>query len=336
MPSLSDAERRRYARHLVLPGIGEAGQLRLRAARVLVVGAGGLGSPCLQYLAAAGVGRIGIVDPDRVSSSNLQRQVLYGESQLGQRKVDAARDRLHDLNPLIRIDTYPVAFRRDNALALIAPYDIVVDGTDNFPTRYLVNDACVLAGKTNVYGSIFRYEGQVAVFNAPLPDGRRGPNYRDLYPTPPPPGQVPNCAEGGVLGVLPGLIGSMQANEVIKLITGIGEPLIGRLALLDAATLQWQQLRFPARPDTRITALIDYEAFCGLPAREDIPALDVAAYQEMRNRGEKHLLLDVREPAEHERDHLPGLLIPLDQLMTRLEELPREETIIVYCQTGQR
>lgn len=336
MPKLTEAERQRYARHLVLPGIGEEGQRRLGDARVLVIGAGGLGSPCLQYLAAAGVGTIGIVDPDRVSASNLQRQVLYGESQLGRLKVDAARERLRDLNPNVEIKTQAAALTRDNALSLISDYDIIADGTDNFPTRYLVNDACVLAGKVNVYASIYRYEGQVSVFNGPFPGGGRGPNYRDLYPTPPPPGQVPNCAEGGVLGVLAGIVGSLQANEVIKLITGHGAPLVGRLALIDTATFQARAISFTRRPDTDIRELIDYEEFCGLPAREEVPDMDVHAYAALRRRGEAHLLLDVREPAEFAADQMGGTLIPLGELSGRLSELPRDEPIVVHCQSGLR
>lgn len=336
LPELTAAERARYARHLILPQLGLEGQQRLKAARVLVVGAGGLGSPLLQYLAAAGVGTIGIVDPDRVSSSNLQRQVLYGEKDLGRLKVEAAKDRLLDLNPLLDIRCYPTALLKDNAMEIIAPYDMVADGTDNFPTRYLVNDACVLAGKINVYASIFRFEGQVSVFNAPLPAGGRGPNYRDIFPAPPPPGQVPSCAEGGVLGVLPGVVGSMQANEVIKLITGVGEALIGRLFLFDAAAFSTRILKFKPQVGTQIKELINYEEFCGVPAVEDIPAVDVASFHSMQKRGDSIFLLDVREPNEYAEDHLQGLLIPLGQLHERVGEIPTEKTIIVHCRSGQR
>lgn len=336
LPELTPAERARYARHLILPQLGLEGQQRLKAARVLVVGAGGLGSPLLQYLAAAGVGTIGIVDPDRVSSSNLQRQVLYGEKDLGRLKVEAAKDRLLDLNPLLDIHCYPTALLPENALEIITNYDIVADGTDNFPTRYLVNDACVLANKINVYASIFRFEGQVSVFNAPLVDGSRGPNYRDIFPAPPPPGQVPSCAEGGVLGVLPGIIGSLQANEVIKLITGVGEALIGRLFLFDAAAFSTRILKFKAQPNTQITDLINYEAFCGVPAVEDIPAVDIASFRSMQKRGDSFFLLDVREPDEYAEDHLQGHLIPLGQLNERMGEIPDEGTIIVHCRSGQR
>ncbi len=333
---LTSQERHRYARHLILPELGEEGQRKLRKASVLVVGAGGLGSPLLQYLAAAGIGRIGIIDPDRVSSSNLQRQVLYGDKDLGRLKVEAARDRLKDLNPLIDIDIYADTLRRDNALELIQQYDIVADGTDNFPTRYLVNDACVLAGKVNVYASIFRFEGQVSVFNAPLENGERGPNYRDIFPAPPPPGQVPSCAEGGVLGVLPGIIGSMQANEVIKLAADIGQPLIGRLFLFDAADFSTRILRFKPQAATSITELIDYQEFCGVPAVEDLPSIDVASFRSMQARGEDFILLDVREPSEYQADNISGQLIPLGEFSSHLDQFDRDQTYVVHCRSGAR
>lgn len=334
---LTASERQRYARHLILPQVGESGQLRLKQARVLVIGAGGLGSPLLQYLAAAGVGQIGIVDPDRVSQSNLQRQVLYGESDLGELKVEAARRRLLDLNPHVDIITYPVYFSRENALELLAKYDIIADGTDNFPTRYLVNDACVLSEKPYVYGSIFRFEGQVSIFNALLPDGSRGPNYRNLYPSPPPPDQIPNCAEGGVLGVLPGIIGSMQANEVIKLITGIGEGLIGRLLLFDAAYFTQRVLRIPPGVPVEVGELIDYEHFCGLPARESLPTIEAGTLLSMQRRGQTFALIDVRSGSEFEQDNLNGKLLPLDKLLEMpSEKLPPTRPLIIHCQSGAR
>ena len=335
--SLSPREQQRYARHLILPQLGEAGQLKLKAARVLVIGAGGLGSPLLQYLAAAGVGTIGIVDPDRVSHSNLQRQVLYGESDLGSLKVEAAKKRLLDLNPHIDIKTHATYFSKENALDLLAGYDLVADGTDNFPTRYLVNDACILSGLPYVYGSIFRFEGQVSVFNGQLADGKRGPNYRNLYPSPPPPDQVPNCAEGGVLGVLPGIIGAMQANEVIKIITGIGEPLIGRMLLFDAASFSQRVLRMPPAEPIVVRELIDYEQFCGLPAREALPGIDAATFINMQQKKQVFTLLDVRSQREYDLDNLGGLLIPLeDLLIDDLPSFPKVQPIIVHCQSGAR
>lgn len=339
MPSdiqLSSAEQDRYARHLILPDVGLSGQLKLKKARVLVIGAGGLGSPVLQYLAAAGVGTIGIVDPDRVSSSNLQRQVLYGQKDLGRPKVQAAKERLLDLNPLIKINCYETSFSKKNAFDLLADYDLLIDGTDNFPTRYLVNDACVLAGTPYIYGSIFRFEGQVSVFNALQEDGSRGPNYRDLYPTPPAPGQVPNCAEGGVLGVLAGIIGSIQANEAIKLICGIGEILDGRMLLFDAASFSKRILRFSPNPATVITELIDYEMFCGMPSTEGVPSLDVNTFLQMKKRGDAYLLLDVREEHEYQVHHIDGKLLPLSTLEEKWKELPAEQLIIVHCQSGKR
>lgn len=334
---LTKRERQRYARHLILPQLGETGQLKLKQAKVLVIGAGGLGSPLLQYLAAAGAGTIGIVDPDRVSHSNLQRQVLYGETDLGELKVEAAKRRILDLNPHLTVHTYPAYLDRSNALALIQAYDIIADGTDNFPTRYLVNDACVLSQKAYVYGSIFRFEGQVSVFNGLMADGTRGPHYRHLYPTPPPPDQVPNCAEGGVLGVLPGIIGSMQANEVIKLITGIGEPLIGRMLLFDAAYFTQRVLRIPKGAPIEIKELIDYEQFCGLPAREAIPSIDAATFLNMRAGDKDFVLLDVRTPQEYAADHLDGTLLPLNQLLGQTQpSFPGKGPLIVHCQTGGR
>lgn len=333
--TLNTTERIRYDRHLKLPNFGLEGQLTLRSASVLVIGAGGLGCPVLQYLTAAGVGTIGIVDGDRVSLSNLQRQVLYGNEQLGQRKVDAAMAQLQNLNDQITINAYAEHLYAENAMEIIAPYDLVIDATDNFPTRYLVNDACVLLDKACVYGSIYRFEGQVSVFNALLKDGTRSPNYRDLFPSPPPPEQVPNCAEGGVLGVLPGIVGSMQANEAIKLLTGIGETLAGRLWVFDAEYFQARTLRYQARPETQINELIDYEVFCGLPNQETIPSLDVHAFRQLSSTGNFHLL-DVRESHEVEIDHLGGQHIPLGELKSRIEEVPDTRPLIVHCQSGKR
>lgn len=334
---LSPDELNRYARHLILPGFGEEGQLALRRAAVLVVGAGGLGAPLLAYLAAAGIGRIGIVDPDRVSVSNLQRQVLFGQEDLGQLKVEAARSRIRALNPHVQVDIYPEALTRRNAADIIASYDIVADGTDNFPTRYLVNDACVLYDKVNVHGAIFRFEGQVAVFNLPLPEGGRSPNYRDLFPQPPAPGATLSCAEGGVLGVLPGIIGSMQAAEVIKVAAGLGEPLAGKIFLFDAARFESRTVGYRSRPGSRVSALVDYELFCGLPAREEATPVISAQNLQILLAQDPHIqLLDVREPHEHAQWRLSDTLIPLAALPARLHELNPLHTVVVYCQSGAR
>lgn len=336
---LSSAELSRYARHLALPDFGAAGQRRLKAGSVLVVGAGGLGSPALLYLAAAGVGRIGIVDFDVVDESNLQRQVLYTVDDVGQPKAEVAARRLKALNPYIDVTVYRTQLNTENALELISGYDVVADGTDNFPTRYLVNDACVLAGKVNVYASIFRFEGQVSVFNFLHPDGSRGPNYRDLFPEPPPPGLVPNCAEGGVLGVLPGIVGSLQANEVIKVLAGVGEPLAGRLFLFDAATFTTRTLRIRKNPDVRITELINYEQFCGLvPAETEAPVrtITVTALREMMDRGEDFQLIDVREPYEYDIANLNGELIPLGNISVNAGRLSRDKPVVIHCRSGKR
>jgi adenylyltransferase/sulfurtransferase len=320
---LTTSERARYARHLILPEVGEAGQEKLKAGSVLIVGAGGLGSPVSLYLAAAGVGRIGLVDFDDVDASNLHRQVLYGTSDVGQRKVDAAQARLSDLNPDIIIDTHDVALTSENALAVIEKYDVIVDGTDNFSTRYLVNDACVLLGKPNVYGSIFRFEGQASVFAA-----EDGPCYRCLYPEPPPPHLVPSCAEGGVLGVLPGVIGTIQATETIKLITGIGETLVGRLLLFDALRMSFRTLRLKQQHDQHaaITQLIDYDQFC-----------NPANLHEVTHLADDAVVVDVREEYEWNAGHIDGArLIPLGELPNRLNELPHDADIVFYCQTGGR
>ncbi|HEX6177260.1 MAG TPA: molybdopterin-synthase adenylyltransferase MoeB [Thermoanaerobaculia bacterium] len=326
-------EKQRYARHLTLPDFGETGQRRLKRGSVLIVGAGGLGSPSAMYLAAAGVGRIGLVDFDTVDASNLQRQILYGESVLGQRKLDAAWQRLHDLNRHVRVETFNDRLSSRNAMALFEPYDVILDGTDNFATRYLVNDACVFSGKPNVYGSIFRFDGQASVF-----DARRGPCYRCLYPEPPPPGLVPSCAEGGVLGVLPGLVGTIQATEAIKLIAEIGEPLIGRLLMIDALSMSFRKLKLEKNPQCRVCGpnadvreLIDYEEFCNPVTNLDITAAELS--QRLRD----VVVIDVREPHEWSGGHISEAKhIPLQQVPARLEEIPRDAEIVMVCRSGGR
>lgn len=352
--SLSHEEVQRYSRHLIMPEVGMAGQRRLLAASVLLIGAGGLGSPLAMYLAAAGVGRIGLVDYDVVDYTNLQRQIIHGTKDVGRSKLESAKARILDINPHVQVDTYEVPLTSANALAILAPYDIIVDGTDNFPTRYLTNDACVLLGKPNVYGSIFRFEGQVSVFYA-----KEGPCYRCLFPEPPPPGLVPSCAEGGVLGVLPGMIGAMQATEAIKLILGIGEPLIGRLLLYDALTMSVDEVRLRKNPNCPVcgehptlTALIDYEQFCGMPAHDSslypagreaegevVPEISPAGLQQRLESGEKLFLLDVREPHEWEISNLAPLgavLIPQGQVLERLGELDTANEMVIYCRSGAR
>ncbi len=339
---LSREELKRYSRHLILPEVGVAGQKRLRDARVLVVGAGGLGAPATLYLAAAGVGEIGLVDFDRIDTSNLQRQVLYATSQVGRPKTEAAKQRLEDLNPGVTVRTYEESLDRNNALRILRDYDVILDGTDNFPTRYLVNDACVLLGKPDVFGSVYRFEGQVSVF-----DAHRGPCYRCLYAEPPPPGVVPSCAEGGVLGVLPGLIGLVQATEAIKLLLGIGEPLIGRLLLFDALGMQFRELTLRKSPDCVLcgpratqTELIDYPAFCGIvpgPDGASLPEVSPEGLAEELRGGSPPVLVDVREPGEWAIGHLPGArLIPRAELAERLTELASAPAIVVYCKTGAR
>lgn len=334
----SPAELARYSRHLAMPEFNIEGQRKLKAASVLVIGAGGLGSPSLLYLAAAGVGHIGIVDFDVIDDSNLQRQVLYTVEEIGQSKAQTAKNRLLKLNPHIKITVYETAFTSENALDIIKDYDVVADGTDNFPTRYLVNDACVLTDKVNVYASIFRFEGQVAVFNGLKSDGSRGPNYRDLFPEPPPPGMVPSCAEGGVLGVLPGIIGSMQANEVIKVITGVGEPLIGRLFLFDAASFTTRVLKIPKNPDTEIKELIDYDQFCGIGTKEPraVKSVSVQEFARMRQAGEDFQLIDVREPYEYDIVNLQGTLIPLASITSEKNKIAKDKKVIIHCRTGKR
>ncbi|MFN3704627.1 MAG: molybdopterin-synthase adenylyltransferase MoeB [Thermoflexales bacterium] len=348
--SLSAAELRRYARHLTLPEFGLEGQQKLRAASVLLVGLGGLGAPTAMYLAAAGVGRIGLVDYDVVDESNLQRQVIHGQSMLGKPKVLSAAARIHDINPYVEVVPYQTALRRDNALDIFRDYDVIVDGADNFATRYLVNDACVLLDKPNVHGSIFRFEGQVSVFWA-----KCGPCYRCLYPEPPPPGMIPSCAEAGVLGVLPGLIGLVQATETVKLIAGIGAPLIGRLLLYDALDMTFREVKLRKDPhcpicgeQPRITELIDYDEFCGTPGLHthpfDTAAVPEITVHELRRRLESAelertntWLVDVREPYEWQIVHFPqARLIPMREVPQHLDELRQASELLVYCRSGAR
>ncbi len=344
-PLLRPEQFERYRRHLSLPEFGVEGQRRLLESKVLLIGAGGLGCPLGQYLTAAGVGTIGIVDHDVVDRSNLQRQVLYGSDDVGRPKLDVAAERLRGLNPDVELVPYAVRLDASNAMEIFQGYDVVVDGTDNFPTRYLSNDACVLLGLPNVYGSIFRFEGQATVF-----DARSGPCYRCLYPEPPPPGSVPSCEEGGVLGVLPGTIAMIQATEALKLLTGIGTPLIGRLLLYDALAMEFTTFRLhkdPACPvcgdHPTVTELIDYDGFCGLPrgavAEADVPQVSASELRARRDRGEDLLLLDVREPDEFERSRIPeSRLIPLAQLGQRLDEIAdwKDRLIVVHCHHGPR
>jgi adenylyltransferase/sulfurtransferase len=340
LPDLTPEERARYSRHLLLPELGLDGQRRLKAGSVLCVGTGGLGSPLLMYLAAAGVGRIGIVDFDRVDQSNLQRQILHGTSSVGRPKVQSARERILDLNPNVRVDVYEEALTSVNALRILEGYDVVADGTDNFPTRYLVNDACVLLGKPNVYGSIFRFEGQASVFNV-----GGGPDYRDLYPEPPPPGLVPSCAEGGVLGVLPGIIGTIQATETLKILAGIGTTLSGRLLLFDALSMRFRELRLRRDPNRApITALVDYDQFCGIgPTSPTAPPepFDRISVREIDARwkqGWRPFVLDVRKPYEADIAAFPltERLIELDRLPEHLGEIPRDRDIVLVCRSGAR
>jgi adenylyltransferase/sulfurtransferase len=348
LPQLTNDEIKRYSRHLIMPEVGVDGQRRLKAGKVLCIGAGGLGSPAAMYLAAAGVGTIGLVDYDVVDFSNLQRQIIHGTPDVGRSKLASAKDRLHAINPHVDIPTYETALSSDNALELFAPYDVILDGTDNFPTRYLTNDACVLLGKPNAYGSIFRFEGQASVFAT-----KNGPCYRCLYPEPPPPGLVPSCAEGGVLGVLPGIIGVIQATEAVKLIAGIGEPLIGRFLIYDALRMHFRELKLRKDPDCpvcgthpTIKKLIDYEQFCGLrPAvAETAPvntsnALEISAVElkQRLDRGEKLRIIDVREPNEWQINRIPGAqLIPLGEIPRRYAELDPDEELIIHCKVGGR
>ena len=328
----------RYNRHIIIPEFGIEAQKKLKAAKVLVIGSGGLGSPLLLYLAAAGVGTLGIVDLDVVDDSNLQRQVLFGVQDIGTPKVEAAKIRLKQLNPHIKIKTYNTQFTSKNALEILRDYDVVADGTDNFPTRYLVNDASVLAGIPNVYASIFQFEGQVSVFNYTDKNGTKGPNYRDLYPTPPEPGLIPNCAEGGVLGVLPGIIGSLQANEVIKVITGVGEPLSGRFFVFDALTFETRTLKITKRANsTEIKELIDYEQFCGISAIEKpVKEISTLELENWISNGEDFQIIDVRETSEYEQINIGAHLIPLGEVIARNHEIEREKKVVIHCRSGAR
>jgi sulfur-carrier protein adenylyltransferase/sulfurtransferase len=348
LPQLTNDEIKRYSRHLIMPEVGIEGQRKLKAGSVLCIGAGGLGSPAAMYLAAAGVGVIGVVDFDVVDFSNLQRQIIHGTPDVGRSKLASAKDRLHAINPHIDIQTYETAVTSENALKLFEPYDVILDGTDNFPTRYLTNDACVLLGKPNAYGSIFRFEGQASVFAT-----KNGPCYRCLYPEPPPPGLVPSCAEGGVLGVLPGVIGVIQATEAIKLITGIGEPLIGRFLLYDALKMRFRELKVPKDPDCpvcgthpTVTQLIDYEQFCGIhpPAPEPAAATGRSATEitavelkQRLDRGDRIRIVDVREPNEYQINRIAGSqLIPLGELPRRYAELDSNDEFVMQCKSGAR
>lgn len=339
MSPFTKEELLRYSRHLILPGIGPAGQEMLKNARVLVVGAGGLGCPSLLYLAAAGVGTIGIVDSDQVEISNLQRQIAFSVDDVGLNKALAIEKRLRALNPLIRIQSYPLRLTSTNAPEIVEAYDIVVDGTDNFPTRYLINDACLLFHKTCVHASVFRFEGHVSVFNRLREDGSRGPNYRDLFPEPPPAEQAPNCAEAGVLGALTGILGSLQANEVVKLITGAGETLDGKLLILDAATLQFRTIKLPAARPHDVTQLIDYEAFCQTPNEmkmSNVPTLTPLELKALMDQGSDFQLIDVREPFEHELCNIGGELIPMGSVPQHIDRFDRDRQVVVYCRSGRR
>jgi len=341
--SLSNEEILRYSRHLIMPEVGMEGQLKLKQARVLCIGAGGLGSPLALYLGAAGVGILGIVDFDVVDFTNLQRQVIHGTSDVGRKKLDSAADTLREINPNIEIRKFETRLTSANALELFREFDIIIDGTDNFPTRYLVNDACVLTGKPNVYGSIFRFEGQASVFAT-----KEGPCYRCLYPEPPPPGLVPSCAEGGVLGILPGLVGVIQATETIKLILGSGEPLIGRLLLVDALSMRFRELKLRKNPDClvcgthpTVTELIDYNQFCGIRGEESAPPtsmtdITVEELKKRLDRGDDLFVLDVREPHEYQICNIGGYLIPLNDLPKRVSELDSSREIVVHCKMGGR
>lgn len=345
LPQLDNAEIARYSRHLILPEVGMEGQQKLKAAKVLCVGTGGLGAPLTYYLAAAGVGTIGIVDFDVVDESNLHRQIIHTTKDVGRLKNDSAADKLEALNPFVKIVKHNTMLTSANALEIIKDYDIVADGTDNFPTRYLVNDACVLTGKPNSYASIFRFEGQASVFAT-----KEGPCYRCLYPEPPPPGLVPSCAEGGVLGILPGLLGIIQATEVIKLILGQGEPLIGRLLLADALNMKFRELKLRKNPDCpacgthpTVTKLIDYEQFCGIVPEEKpalmqngIPQITPIELKRRQDAGENVFVLDVREPHEYQIVNIGAPLIPLGDLPNRLGELDPNREIVVHCKTGGR
>ncbi len=340
-------ELERYSRHLIIPEFNIEGQRKLKGSSVLVIGSGGLGSPLLLYLAAAGVGRIGIVDFDTVDASNLQRQVLFGVESVGVAKAVAAKERLASLNPHITLEVHNTKFTSANARELVRAYDVVADGTDNFPTRYLVNDACVLEDKVNVYASIYRFEGQASVFNELMPDGTRGPNYRDLFPSPPPPGLVPSCAEGGVIGVLPGILGSLQALEVIKVIVGLGDTLSGRLFLFDATGFSTRTMKIRKDPKNPLNGsnptqseLIDYDQFCGIgvPSSQEreVNALSVETLKAWQESGKEHVLIDVREPYEYGIAQMGGELIPLAAVNESTSRIPRDRPVVVHCRSGVR
>jgi adenylyltransferase/sulfurtransferase len=346
LPELTTDELSRYSRHIILPEVGMEGQRRLKAARVLCVGTGGLGSPLAFYLAAAGIGTLGLVDFDVVDASNLQRQIIHSTKDIGRKKLDSAAEKLLALNPALNVVKHETMLTSANALQILKDYDIIADGTDNFPTRYLVNDACVLLGKPNAYGSIFRFEGQCSVFAT-----KNGPCYRCLYPEPPPPGLVPSCAEGGVLGILPGLVGVMQATEVIKLILGQGEPLIGRLLLVDALNMRFRELKLRKNPDCplcgthpTIHELIDYDQFCGIAKetpqsailKNGIPQITVKELKRRIDVGEDVQLIDVREPFEYQIAQIGGKLIPQNDVPNRLAEIDRDREVIVHCKSGGR
>ena len=343
LPTLSNEEVLRYSRHLIMPEVGMEGQQKLKAARVLCIGTGGLGSPLALYLSAAGVGTIGLVDFDVVDFTNLQRQVIHFTSDVGRPKLESAKEKIAAINPFVNVKTFNTKLTSENALQIFADFDIIVDGTDNFPTRFLVNDACVMTGKPNVYGSIFRFEGQASVFAA-----KDGPCYRCLYPEPPPPGLVPSCAEGGVLGILPGLVGLIQATETIKLIMGSGQPLIGRLLLVDALGMKFRELKLRKNPDCAVcgtnptvTKLIDYEEFCGLrgqeqPVSNGVPEISVEELKQRLDAKEDFVLLDVREPHEYNICNLSGVLIPLNDLPRRMNELDPNKEMVIHCRSGAR
>ena len=340
---LTNEEVARYSRHLIMPEVALEGQKKLKSARVLTIGAGGLGAPLAMYLAAAGVGTIGVVDFDVVDESNLQRQIIHGTSDVGRPKLESARQTIEDINPNVKVEGFEEQLTSENALDIFRDFDIIVDGTDNFPTRYLVNDACVLLGKPNVYGSIFRFEGQASVFYA-----EEGPCYRCLYPEPPPPGLVPSCAEGGVLGILPGAIGVIQATETVKLILGIGEPLIGRLLLYDALSMRFREMKLRKNPECPICGehrtiheLIDYEEFCGIPQAQaaeqenEVPEISVQELKQKLDSGEISVL-DVREPHEYAVANIGAPLVPLGELPERMAELDRDRPLAVHCKSGAR
>ena len=342
-PALNNEEVLRYSRHLIMPEVGMEGQQKLKAARVLCIGTGGLGSPLALYLSAAGVGTLGLVDFDVVDFTNLQRQVIHFTSDVGRPKLESAREKIAAINPYVDVKTFETRLTSQNALEIFSGFDIIVDGTDNFPTRFLVNDACVFTGKPNVYGSIFRFEGQASVFAT-----KDGPCYRCLYPEPPPPGLVPSCAEGGVLGILPGLVGLIQATEAIKLILGAGQPLIGRLLLVDAMGMKFRELKLRKNPDCMVcgtnptvTKLIDYEEFCGLrgqekPVNNGVPEISVEELKQRLDAKEDFVLLDVREPHEYQICNLNGVLIPLNDLPRRVHELDPSKEMVVHCRSGAR